>query len=256
MRIDDEHLEKVRVAGKKEIKLSRSSPLGIPFWCLQTSESENYRHERIDEGHAGSTCPHKYLKFNTEFTKKPICRSSKAYQTLKVKEIKGRDDLNEEQKTAHITETTDRACICFDLSAMALKVMNLATSSKVAVCAGPNARFFDKVSSLREMVDHIYGRFDLLKDKNRPNMFVNELKLYVEYMNEEVERVRLKLSNQSREYFEEYKVNLMKGIEYYKEQADDLVSKGRESFLRQLDTLAEEVEALILPAMIEIPVPA
>ncbi len=258
VRIDNKHLEKVRVAGKKEIKLSRSSPLGIPFWCLQTSESESYRHERIAEGKAGSDCPHKYLKFNTEFTKKPICSSSKAYQTLKVNQIKGRDDLNEEQKTAHITETTDRACICFDLSAMALKVMNLATTSKVAVCAGPNARFFDKVSSLREMVDHIYGRFDLLKDKSRPNMFVNELKLYVDYMSEEVERVRLKLSTQSYEYFEEYKVNLMKGIEYYKDQADDLVSKGRESFLKQLDTLAAEIEALALPATAEvaIPVPA
>ena len=171
VRIDDEHLEKVREAGEKEIKLTRSSPLGIPFWNLLTSESEAYRRERIAEGKAGSICPHRYLKFNTEFTKKPICRSSKAYQTLKIKEINERGDLDEEQRAAHVQETTDRACICFDLSAPALKVMNLPTNSKLNVCVGPNARFFDKVSSLREMVDHIYGRIDLLKGKNRPNMF-------------------------------------------------------------------------------------
>ena len=248
VRIDDEHLEKVREAGEKEIKLTRSSPLGIPFWNLLTSESEAYRRERIAEGKAGSICPHRYLKFNTEFTKKPICRSSKAYQTLKIKEINGRDDLDEEQRAAHVQETTDRACICYDLSAPALKVMNLPTTSKLNVCVGPNARFFDKVSSLREMADHIYGRIDLLKGKNRPNMFVNELRLYMEYMAEEVERVRLKLSNQTHEYFDEYKLNLLNGIEYYREQADNLVAKGRESFLSQLDTLAAEIDAMVLPA--------
>ena len=248
VRIDDEHLEKVREAGEKEIRLTRSSPLGIPFWNLLTSESEAYRRERIAEGKAGSICPHKYLKFNTEFTKKPICRSSKAYQTLKIKEINERVDLDEEQRAAHVQETTDRACICFDLSAPALKVMNLPTTSKLNVCVGPNARFFDKVSSLREMVDHIYGRIDLLKGKNRPNMFVNELKLYMEYMAEEVERVRLKLSNQTHEYFEGYKLNLLDGIEYYRGQADNLVAKGRESFLSQLDTLAAEIDAMVLPA--------
>ncbi|SVE06163.1 uncharacterized protein METZ01_LOCUS459017, partial [marine metagenome] len=203
---------------------------------------------RIADGKAGSICPHRYLKFNTEFTKKPICRSSTAYQTLKIKEIRGRDDLSEEQKAAHVQETTDRACICFDLSAPALKAMNLPTTSKLNVCVGPNARFFDKVSSLREMVDHIYGRIDLLKGKNRPNMFVNELRLYMEYMAEEVERVRLKLSNQTHEYFEGYKLNLLDGIEYYKEQADNLVAKGRESFLSQLDRLAAEIDAMVLPA--------
>ncbi|MDP6678123.1 MAG: hypothetical protein QF721_09950 [Verrucomicrobiota bacterium] len=248
VRIDNEHLEKVCAAGEKEIKLTRSSPLGIPFWNLLTSESEDYRRKRIADGKAGSICPHRYLKFNTEFAKKPICRSSTAYQTLKIKEINERDDLSEEQKAAHVQETTDRACICFDLSAPALKVMNLPTNSKLNVCVGPNARFFDKVSSFSEMVDHIYGRIDLLRGKNRPNMFVNELKLYMEYMAEEVERVRLKLSNQTREYFEGYKLNLLDGIEYYRGQADNLVAKGRENFLSQLDTLAAEIDAMVLPA--------
>ena len=249
VRIDESHLEKVRLAGDKEIKLTRSSPLGIPFWNLLTSDSEVSRHERITEGNAGSKCPHKYLKFNTEFTAKPICRSSMAYQTLKIKEISNRDDFSGEQKAAHIKETTDRACICHDLSAAALKVMNLATTAKEAICVGPNGRFFDKVSTLREMVDHIYGRIDLLKEKKRPHMFVNELKLYIENMAEEAERVRLKLSDHSCEYFEDYKLNLMNGIEYYREQADQLITMGRVRFLEQLDALANEIDAMVLPAL-------
>ena len=49
VRIDDEHLEKVREAGEKEIRLTRSSPLGIPFWNLLTSESEAYRRENAKD---------------------------------------------------------------------------------------------------------------------------------------------------------------------------------------------------------------
>jgi hypothetical protein len=256
VRVSDKHLEKVRLAGVEEIQLTRSSPLGIPFWNLQTSDSETERRVRIAKGRAGSSCPHKYLKFNTEFTSKPICRSSSAYQALKIKEIENRNDLDEEQKAAHVKETNDRACICHDLSAAALKVMNLATSAKEAICVGPNGRFFDKVSSLREMVDHIYGRVDLLKGKNRPNMFVNELRLYMEYMAEEVERVRLKLSNQTHEYFEGYKLNMLEGIEYYREQVDNLVANGRESFLSQLDALSAEIDAMCLPVPLALETPA
>jgi hypothetical protein len=100
------------------------------------------------------------------------------------------------------------------------------------------------------MVDHIYGRFDLLKGKSRPHMFVNELRLYVEYLREETERVRLRLSNQTHEYLEEYKANLTKGIEYYKAQADALLQRGRESFEEQLDGLKAEIDAIRLaPAL-------
>ena len=248
VRIDKENLEKVRAAGEKEIRLSRSSPLGIPFWNLQNSASEDLRHERIEAGRPGSPCPHKYLKFNTEFTEKPICRSSSAYQNLKIREIKAREDLDEEQRAAHIKEVTDRACICYDLSITALDTMQLEHKGKAAVCVGPNARFFDKICSLREMIDHIYGRLDLLKGKSRPHMFVNELKLYVEYMSDEVERVRLKLSNQTSDYLEEFRENLYKGIDYYKEQAEDLVEKGRDSFLKQLDGLKAEIESMRFPS--------
>ena len=168
VRIDDEHLEKVREAGEKEIKLTRSSPLGIPFWNLLTSESEAYRRERIAEGKAGSICPHRYLKFNTEFTKKPICRSSKAYQTLKIKEIKGRDDLDEEQRAAHVQETTDRACICFDLSAPALKVMNLPTTSKLNVCVGPTPDFLTRYPACAKWRITFTGASICLRGKTGP----------------------------------------------------------------------------------------
>jgi hypothetical protein len=68
-------------------------------------------------------------------------------------------------------------------------------------------------------------------------------------MAEEAERVRLKLSDHSCEYFEDYKLNLMNGIEYYREQADQLITMGRVRFLEQLDALANEIDAMVLPAL-------
>jgi hypothetical protein len=32
------------------------------------------------------------------------------------------------------------------------------------------------------MVQHIYGNTNILSDNQRPNMFINELKMYVDYL--------------------------------------------------------------------------
>ena len=41
--IDENHLHKLQVAGEEDVLLSDSSPLGVPFWCLKTSLSEEVR---------------------------------------------------------------------------------------------------------------------------------------------------------------------------------------------------------------------
>ncbi len=51
----------------------------------------------------------------------------------------------------------------------------------VAICPGPNLAFFSRVHSLEEMVGHIYGRVQGLVAHDRPNMFVNELRLNIDY---------------------------------------------------------------------------
>jgi hypothetical protein len=56
----------------------------------------------------------------------------------------------------------------------------------VNVCSGPNLAYFSKIASLEEMVGHIYGRIQLLTDSQRPNMFLNELRLYIDYLKNEL----------------------------------------------------------------------
>ena len=56
----------------------------------------------------------------------------------------------------------------------------------VTICPGPNIAYFSKAVSLQEMADHIYGRTNIITDKNRPHFFINELFIYINYLKEKV----------------------------------------------------------------------
>jgi hypothetical protein len=65
------------------------------------------------------------------------------------------------------------------------------------------------------MVDHIYGRVNLLKDSNRPHVFINELKLYVNYLKKDIEAQKSELSDKKQKQLERFKEQLLIGISYY-----------------------------------------
>src|SRR3546814_17381850 len=58
----------------------------------------------------------------------------------------------------------------------------------VSICPSPNLVYFSGRFTLEQMIKHIYGKVNLLDDIERPNLFINELKLYVEYLNKEIGR--------------------------------------------------------------------
>jgi hypothetical protein len=82
------------------------------------------------------------------------------------------------------------------------------TAAPPAVCPGPNLAWFDRLYTLKEMVDHIYGRGPSLVPKERPHMFAQELVLNVDYFEKLLSGDGLTDSNTLREY----KENLEKGI--------------------------------------------
>ena len=65
------------------------------------------------------------------------------------------------------------------------------------------------------MVDHIYGRINLLNDVFRPNCFINELELYIDYFKKEFEKFNSGISTKNSNYFQSFKKNLSDGIDYY-----------------------------------------
>ena len=248
---DEKHRGLLAEAGKDEIRLSRSSPLGLPFWSLTTSDAEVKRRERIAAGKPGSPCPHQYLVFNTEFGGTPECTASATYQQKKLAALDASPELNEEERQAAKADVVEKACICFDLSGGALHQYHMKGAPPTAVCPGPNLAWFDREYTLDEMIDHIYGRIDLLKAKakSRPHIFINEMKLYVDYLKEELNRSRLKLANHPPAYFEAYRQNLLDGVEFYRERIKDRLRHGREAFDHGLETLVQELQAMSLPVV-------
>ncbi len=241
--IDQVHLERIKQAEEKDVQLSGASPLGVPFWCLKTSASEEVRLTLIGEGKPGSECPKGFLVSNTEFTKVPICTASRAYQRRKLDQLQTLD-ISEEQRRFEEQKVHDKACICHDLAGSATVPYGIDPTAATAVCCGPNTVYFSRTTRLREMVDHIYGRAQLPFKLERPHMFLKELSLHLERLREDVERRRQGLIDSAPKSTDEVRENLTSGIRHYRELAGNFVSDRKDVFMSRLEKLREDLESL------------
>lgn len=242
--VDDAHLKKLSEAGKNDVYLSDRSPLGLPFWSLRISASEENRSHLVSVNKPGSPCPKGYLVSDTEFTKVPICHASKTYQRRKLKQL-AKCDTQSPELTAKRNLVLDKSCLCRDLAGSVTLMHGIDNEAPPAVCCGPNIVNFSKIASLEEMVSHIYGRLSLLTDPDRPHLFIRELSLYVDYLRRELRKESEGLLDRTAKYFEDFKQNLNSGIEYYQDLAEQFSSEQKEKFLRDLDALFEEIEKVL-----------
>ena len=244
-RVDELHLQKLSIATDRDVHLSDASPLGIPFWTLRSSGSEEARRHRHREGKPGSPCPKGFLVSNTEFTDIPICPASRAFQRRKLEHL-AEEDLSGEQLVVVKEHIVAKACICHDLAGGATLLHGIDPEAKPAICCGPGIADFAKVSTLQEMVSHIYGRLSLLTRTDRPHMFIRELSLYVDHLRKEIEEYSLGLSSRVPKYFREFKDNLLCGIEYYRSRAEQFFDDKGDRFLIDLRSLCEALERMAL----------
>jgi hypothetical protein len=166
-------------AGEGELFLSQASPLGAPFNLLRGSTSHRGVQARAAAGKPGVGCTKGFLRFDGEFSDPPICTASRSYQKRKLDQLEGMD-LSAEDRSRARKSVTAKTCLCHDLANSALADLGIQPpGAPTCVCAGPNGRWFDRLYSLREMVDHIYGRGPSLTPVERPHMFAQELGLYV-----------------------------------------------------------------------------
>jgi len=254
--VDDAHLRKLSEATEADVYLSGSSPFGLPFWNLRTSASEEARRRRIDEGRPGSPCARGFVRlFNVEFTKLPICTASRQYQKQKLESL-ARENLTPEQREAAVHKVLEKSCICHDLAGSATLKYGIDPEATPAVCCGPNIVNFSKIATLDEMVGHIYGRTSLVTNPDRPNLFLRELDLYIDYLRNECTLKRLGLSDFTLDRFREMRQNLLDGIAHYRAAAERILgfgnqgpkSNGQEtaSFVRELDRRRETLDAMPL----------
>ncbi len=238
--VDTAHMTKLAGADSDDIILSDASPLGVPFWLLKTSASEEHRNLQISQGTPGSSCPKRYLISDTQFTDNPICRASRQYQKLKLDEI-SRSSLSDTEKKAASREVTDKVCLCSDLAASAQMRHKIESSAQTAVCCGLNITSFNKISSLEDMVDHIYGRASIISLSDRPHMFVTELSLYYSFLVKQIAKRDLGLVSYPKNYFSDFRKNLLEGIAYYRERSGDLFSECLESSLAALSAFEQKL---------------
>ncbi len=238
--VDSETLKKLQAATENDLYVSDVSPLGIPFNNLRGNNSDLEKQRRIQDGRPGSPCPRGHLVSNTEFSDKPICRASRQYQRLKIAQL-DKMNLSKEEYQRQFNEITDKACICYDLGQGALIKNNISLKAGqfTSVCPGPNLAYFSKIVSLKEMVDHIYGRINILNSTYRPHMFINELKINIDFLLKEVKQSLSQLTQRKIEYFNEYKSNLFKGIDYYQELFPIMEIGSESSRYRALAELRE-----------------
>ncbi len=242
--IDRENLDRLAAAGEEDIDLGGGSPLGVPFWSLRTSTSEEARQRRLDDGKPGSRCPKGYLVSNSEFTEAPICTASRGFQRRKLQQIDAAPLSTDERSRARDTVVA-KACICHDLAGGATGPAEIDPDATTAVCSGPNAAYFQQETTLDGMVDHIYGRASLPLSPGRPHMLLKELSLHLDSLRRDIARQAEQPSERLAKTIAECRENLQRGVQHYRDLAERLAGNYRDVFKKQLENRQRELADLL-----------
>jgi hypothetical protein len=225
--IDKDTMELIARTDEQGFYTSNISPLGVPFNTIRGTSGEIEKQNRIKAGKPGAACLKKRLLYNTEFTERPICTASLEYQKMKIEELQNKN-LNKADYEMSYQAITAKECLCIGLgnSMLLKKNLNMYKGfNGVNICPGPNLAYFSEIVPLRKMVDHIYGKTNIIKRTDRPHMFVQELKLYINYLKTKIDGSFDQMTETQIKYFETFQTNLHEGINYYKQLFSNLQSQ-------------------------------
>lgn len=99
------------------------------------------------------------------------------------------------------------------------------------------------------MVDHIYGKANVINKEVRPHMFIKELKMYVDYLKTKVEECHGQLSDPQVKSFQSFERNLEEGVRYYKELFSSFKTQFKDikfNILQDLTILQKELDNIKL----------
>ena len=203
--VDAATRKQLQDAKEKDLYLSSVSPLGVPFNNLRNSSKDIEKFHKIEEGKPGSPCPRKFLALSNEYGTQGVCTASRLFQKNKIDENGISDQI------------TDKACLCMGLAATAVINYGVETreSKGVSICPGPNMAYFDQELTLQDMSHHIYNGDEGIVRADRPNMFVNELGMYLTYLSEKIEEHKNDWGKKSGRYLNAFTNNMNEGITYY-----------------------------------------
>ena len=240
-------------AKEKDLYLSGISPLGIPFNTIKGTTNEHHKQKRIDNNKAGSSCPKKYLALSKEFGPEGICTASKKHQDLKLQELEAkRFEVSPNMYENAKAKINEKACLCVGLANASYLENDIKIKGQeqgVVICPGPNMAYFDKEVSLSKMMQHIYGNESVLSRVNRPNMFVKELKMYVDYLKNEIATISEDVTTRQIKKWEAFKSNLFNGVIYYQDLFLTSIPSESTNIQKELQFYKEQLIAVTIPEL-------
>ncbi|MBN1968308.1 MAG: hypothetical protein JXR48_11505 [Candidatus Delongbacteria bacterium] len=255
--IDNHTLSLLANSREQDLYLSNISPLGVLFNNIRGNTKDAEKFENIEKNRPGSSCPKEYVAFNKEFGDRALCTASRLYQKQKIDELESLN-LTDLEYTEQFNKITEKSCICVGLGTTALLVNNLDTKVEgngVSVCPGPNIAYFSKKMDLEEMVDHIYGRTNVIERDDRPNIFVKEFGLYLDFLKTKIEDSKKNINERSAKYLKNFASNMNEGLTYYTdlfsnlkdrfESTKESIISDFEKFKINLANMNQEIENLI-----------
>ncbi|UPS93119.1 hypothetical protein GMA17_12160 [Bizionia sp. M204] len=251
--VDIETRKLLAEAKESDLYLSGISPLGVPFNTIKGTSNEFYKQTRIDNNKAGSSCPKKFLALSKEFGPEGICTASKKYQDVKLEEL----EAKKETLTATVFEMTknkitEKACLCVGLANASYLENDMPIKGQqqgVVICPGPNLAYFDKEVSLAQMVKHIYGKTSVLSDTYRPNMFVKELKMYVDYLKNDIATFTDDLSAKQIKKWTTFKANLLEGVGYYQKLFKETMEPNTTVIQADIMVYEQAINSIEIPVL-------
>lgn len=211
--VDSETLNLLKNAKKDDLYLSNASPLGVPFNNLRNTGSEVWTKEKSTQAKPGSSCPKGFLTSNKEYSEKAICTASTEFLIKKYDSI-SQSEISYSEKDELKERAAEKVCLCVHLGNSALLALGIQPRGLTpqAICPGPNVVWWKKEYTLREMIDHIYGRGESLVSTARPHMFCQEVELYVNYFENLLKTTELDVAGIT--YLKTFKENLESGMDY------------------------------------------
>ena len=245
--VDAETRKLLVKAKENDFYLSNISPLGVPFNSLKGVSNDFWKQKRIDDRKAGSSCPKRLLALNKSDDGKGICTASKEYQDAELGKLdEQKIVISEREYEIKFQKITEKACLCVGLANAAYMENDITIKGQkqgVVICPGPNLAYFDQEVSLANMVQHIYGNANVMHETDRPNFFVKELKMYVDYFKNEIETFTDEISDKQVKKWNSFKSNINEGIEYYQNlfKNTSFFNNNLEKIKNQLDFYKTEI---------------
>jgi len=246
--VDDATRTKLAEAREDDLYLSNTSPLGIPFHTLKDNTKDLEKVALIKKGRPGSSCPKKFVALNKDYTDKGICTASRQYQHLKITALDDQE-LSVAEYRLEYNKIVEKSCTCVGLGTSALLAYDLDTKTEgegVSICPGPNMAYFSKIMSLKEITDHIYGRANMITRTDRPNMFIKELKIYIDFLRNKFEEAKVSMTDKQKKYLLTFVGHLKDGVSYYDTVFSNIVGSFEDTKFQILYDLNQSKKTLHL----------